>query len=140
MPLILFDGVCNFCCSWIRFLIRRDPGKRLRFAPLQSFAGQETLRRLGLSADQLTTMILVEGNRHYVKSSAALRIARRMGGLWPLLFLLILMPAPIRDLFYDFFARNRYRWFGKRESCMVPTPDVKERFLEGGVKGGMRLK
>ncbi len=129
-PLILFDGVCNFCSSWVRFLIRRDPHKRLRFAPLQSPAGQETLRRLGLRADGLTTMVLVEGDRHYIKSSAALRIARRMGGLWPLLFPFILIPAPIRDFFYDLFARNRYRWFGRQSTCMVPTPDVKDRFLE----------
>ena len=128
--LILFDGVCNFCCSWVRFLIRRDPGKKFRFAALQSSAGQEVQRRVGLKPDQLTTMILLEGNRHYVKSSAALRIARRMKGPWPLLFLFIVIPAPLRDLFYDFFARNRTRWFGRQENCMVPTPDVKERFLE----------
>ncbi len=128
-PLILFDGVCNFCSFWVRFLIRRDPDKRFRFAALQTSAGQEALRRLGLSADQLTTMILAEGDRHHVKSSAALRIARRMKGLWPLLFAFIVIPAPIRDFFYDFIARNRYRWFGKQESCMIPTPDVRERFL-----------
>lgn len=129
-PLILFDGVCNFCCFWIQFLIRRDPDRQFHFAALQSSAGQGALRRLGLSADNLTTMILVEGNRHYAKSSAALRIARRMGGLWPLLFVFIAIPAPVRDFFYDFIARNRTRWFGKRESCMIPTAEVKERFLE----------
>lgn len=129
-PLILFDGVCNFCCFWIQFLIRRDPNRRFRFAALQSSAGQETLRRLGLSADHLTTMILVEGDRHYVKSSAALRIARRMRGPWPPLFVFIVVPAPVRDFFYDFVARNRYRWFGRQESCMTPTADVRERFLE----------
>lgn len=128
--LILFDGVCNFCCFWVQFLIRRDPDKRFRFAPLQSAVGQETLRDLGLSADNLTTMILVEGDRHYVKSSAALRIARRMKGLWPPLFVFIVIPAAIRDFFYDWVARNRYRWFGRQENCMVPTPDVRERFKE----------
>lgn len=129
-PLILFDGVCNFCCFWVQFLIRRDPDKRFHFAPLQSAVGQEIVKRLGMSTDNLTTMILVEGDRRYVKSSAALRIARRMRGLWPLLFIFIVIPAPIRDFFYDWVARNRYRWFGRQGSCMVPTPDVRERFLE----------
>lgn len=129
-PLILFDGVCNFCCFWIQFLIRRDPDRWFHFAALQSSAGQGALRRLGLSADNLTTMILVEGDRHYVKSSATLRIARRMGGLWPLLFVFVVIPVPIRDFFYVFLARNRYRWFGRRESCMTPTADIRERFLE----------
>ncbi|MBI3333145.1 MAG: thiol-disulfide oxidoreductase DCC family protein [Candidatus Omnitrophica bacterium] len=128
--LILFDGVCNFCCFWVRFLIRRDPGKRFRFAPLQSAAGQETLNRLGLQAGSLTTMILVEGDRHYTKSSAALQIARRMRWPWPLLFPLVLIPAPIRDLLYDFVAGNRTRWFGRREICMVPAAELKERFLD----------
>ncbi len=128
--LILFDGVCNFCCLWVQFLIRRDPKKRFRFASLQSAIGQETLRRLHLSPDKLTTMIFVEGDRYFMKSSAALQMARRMRGPWPLLFLFIVIPAPIRDFFYDLVARNRYRWFGKKETCMVPTPDLKERFLD----------
>ena len=127
--LILFDGVCNLCCFWVRFLIARDLKKSFRFSSLQSAAGQETLKRLGLEADTLTTMIFVEGDKRHIKSSAALHIARHMGGLWPLLFIFIAIPAPLRDFLYDFIARNRTRWFGIRDSCMVPTAELRDRFL-----------
>lgn len=128
--LILFDGVCNFCCFWVQGLIRRDPGKQFRFAPLQSAAGQAALRRLGLPVGPLTTMVVVDGDRCYTKSSAALQIARRLGGLWPLLGIFRLVPAPIRDLLYDLIARHRYRWFGQRSACLAPTPALRERFVE----------
>jgi predicted DCC family thiol-disulfide oxidoreductase YuxK len=129
-PLILFDGVCNLCSFWVLFIIKRDPEKRFRFASLQSALGQKTLTEIGLSGGEFNTMILVDGKKHYTKSSAALEIARRVKGLWPLLFMFIVIPSPIRDFVYDIIARNRYRWFGKKESCLVPTPDLKERFLE----------
>jgi predicted DCC family thiol-disulfide oxidoreductase YuxK len=129
-PLILFDGVCNFCSFWVRFVIKRDPEKRFRFASLQSGVGQQILREIGLPSGEFNTVILVDGGKHYTKSSATLNIARRMKGLWPLLFMFIVIPSPIRDFFYDIIARNRYRWFGKKESCLVPTPDFEDRFLE----------
>ena len=128
--LILFDGVCNLCSFWVRFVIRRDPKKEFRFAPLQSAAGQETLRRLALGGGEPHTMVFVEEGKAYLKSSAALRIVRRIGGLWPLVFVFIVIPAPARDFFYDWVARNRYRWFGRKETCVAPTPDLKDRFLE----------
>lgn len=129
MTLVLFDGVCNFCNGWVRFLIRHDPAKRFRFAPLQSAAGQAALRRLGLPADALTTIVVIEGERAYTKSSAALALARRLGGLWPLVGMFRLVPAPLRDAVYDVIARYRYRWFGRQAECLVPTPDVRDRFL-----------
>ena len=128
--LILFDGMCNLCSFWVRFVIQRDPRKEFRFAALQSAAGQETLRRLALAGGEPHTMVFVEEGKAYLKSSAALRIARRIGGLGSLAFVFIILPAPVRDFFYDLVARNRYRWFGRKESCMVPTPDLKDRFLE----------
>ncbi len=129
MTLVLFDGVCNFCSFWVRFLIRRDPAKQFRFAALQSAAGQAGLRRLGLPTDALTTMVVIEGERAYTKSAAALRLARRLGGLWPLLGVFRVVPAPLLDAAYEFVARHRYRWFGQQADCLVPTPDVRERFL-----------
>lgn len=129
MTLILFDGICNFCCFWVRFLIPRDPAKQFRFAALQSAAGQAALARLGLPADALTTMVVIEGDRAYTQSSAALQIARRLGGLWAWLGIFRIVPAPLRDAVYDVIARHRYRWFGRQADCLVPTPELRERFL-----------
>ena len=129
-PIILFDGVCKFCGGAVRFLLTRDRRKRLRFAPLQSAIGDELRQRFGLPADRLDTMVLIEGGRCHTKSSAALRIARDLSGLWPLLWVFLAVPKAFRDLCYDAFARRRYRWFGRSESCFVPTPDIRDRFLE----------
>jgi len=126
---VLIDGVCNFCSDAVRFLIPRDPQGKLRFAALQSPAGQAIQRRFGLDPADLDTMVLVEGDRCHVKSSAALRVLRHLSGAWPLLSLALLVPRPIRDLAYDWFARHRYAWFGRREECLVPTPELRERFL-----------
>ncbi len=128
--LVLFDGVCVFCSFWVRFLIRRDPEKRFRFAPLQSEMGRRILKKIGLPADELNTMVFLEGERPFLRSSAALRIARNMRGLWPALYVFIVVPPPLRDFLYGLVAKSRYRLFGKMEFCMVPTPDLKERFLD----------
>ncbi len=128
--IVLFDGVCNFCNAGINFVMDRDPEKRIRFAPLQSEAGQRLLKKFNLSPTALDTLILIEGEKSYTKSAAALRIAKRLQGLWPLLYIFIVVPPFIRDAVYDFIARNRYKWFGKTEACRVPTPELKERFLE----------
>ena len=128
--LILFDGVCNFCSGWVQFILRRDPGKRFRFAALQSAAGRKVLSQMGLPPEQWTTIILVEGEKRYFRSTAALQIARRLGGLWPALFVFILLPPPLRDFLYEIVAKNRYRWFGKRDACFVPSQEVRDRFLE----------
>lgn len=130
-PVVLFDGVCNMCNGLAAFVIARDPAPgRFRFAPLQSASGQWVLRRHGLRTDDFDTFVLVEGERAFVRSTAALRLLRRLGLPWSLLSaVLTLVPRPLRDAAYGWVARNRYAWFGKRDACMVPAPDVRSRFL-----------
>lgn len=127
--LLLFDGVCNFCSDAVRFLVPRDPDGRLRFAALQSDAGRAVQERFGLDPEALDTVVLVDGDRVYLKSDAALQVARRLSGAWPLLSVLRVVPRPVRDWCYDRFAERRYRWFGRRDECLVPTPELRERFL-----------
>lgn len=127
---VLFDGVCNLCNASIHFIIDRDPRGRFRFAALQSDAGAEILRQAGLDAADLSSLVLWEGGRAYRYSTAALRIARRLSWPWPLLAVFLLIPAFLRDPVYRFIARNRYRWFGKSETCRVPTPELRARFLD----------
>lgn len=129
-PVVLFDGVCNLCDSSVQFIIRRDPSGRFRFASLQSDAGRAVVQALGRSPDDLDTMVLVDGDRTWIKSAAALEIARHLTGLWPALRILAAVPRPVRDWGYDVIARHRYRWFGKKDVCITPTPDVRDRFLE----------
>jgi predicted DCC family thiol-disulfide oxidoreductase YuxK len=127
--IILFDGVCNFCNGSVNFVIKRDTRGYFRFAPLQEPKGAEVARRYGVDATKLDTFVLIENGQAYRKSGGALRVVRRLGGAYSLAFALIVVPAFARDFFYDWFARWRYRWFGKRNGCMVPTPEVRERFL-----------
>jgi predicted DCC family thiol-disulfide oxidoreductase YuxK len=129
-PIVLFDGVCKFCNAGVNFLLDHDARRRLRFAPLQSEAGRALLGRFGLRTDDFDTIVLVENGRAYARSAAALRIARHLGGAWPLLAVLFAIPPFLRDGAYDLFARNRYRWFGKTDTCRVPTPEIRDRFLE----------
>lgn len=128
-PILLFDGVCNLCNGVVRFVIGRDPKGKFLFAALQSDAGQAFLRRFHLSTGDFETFVLVEKGRHYTQSTAALRVAKGLSGLWPLLYAFIIVPKPIRDFFYAIVARNRYRWFGRREVCMIPTEGLAKRFL-----------
>ncbi len=129
--IVLFDGVCNLCNGLVQFVIRRDPAPaRFRFAALQSNAGQQLLREHGLSTVDLDTFVLVEAGVARVRSTAALRLLKRLGLPWSLAWSFIIVPRPLRDAVYRFVARNRYRWFGVRESCMVPTPELRSRFLE----------
>jgi predicted DCC family thiol-disulfide oxidoreductase YuxK len=127
--IVLFDGVCNFCNGSVRFIIRRDRRGYFRFAALQSNVGAELEERYGLDPSALDTLVLIEGRGVYTKSAAALRIARRLRWPWVALYALIVVPRRLRDLAYDWFARRRYRWFGRREECMVPSPKMRERFL-----------
>lgn len=132
-PVVLFDGVCNLCNAAVTFIIDRDPEGVFRFAPLQSGLGQRLTRQCGLEAavtGDAETIVLVEGGRCTVRSTAALRIARRLGGAWPLLAVLLEVPVPLRDAAYRLIARNRYRWFGRRDACRLPTPDLRRRFLD----------
>lgn len=125
---VLFDGICNFCNGSVNFIIARDPAGNFKFATLQSEAGQE-LRVKYAIGENIDSIILIEDDAAYIYSSAPLRIARRLTGAWWLFGILWIIPRPIRDYFYRMFARNRYRLFGKKEVCMIPTPEVRARFL-----------
>ncbi len=127
-PLVLFDGVCNVCNAAVNFIIDRDPDARFRFASLQSGRGRALCDSHGLAGD-VSTIVLIEDGAAYTESTAVLRIARRLGAAWPLLYVAIVLPRVLRDALYRYFAANRYRWFGKRETCRIPTPDIRRRFL-----------
>ena len=127
--IILFDGVCNLCNGAVNFVIKRDPGNVFKFTPLQEKQGVLLLKKHAIDAQELDSIVLVENEKVYTKSSAALRIARKMSNLWPLFFVLLIIPSFIRDGVYDFIAKNRYKWFGKKEQCMIPTPGLREKFL-----------
>lgn len=126
---VLFDGVCNVCNSTVNFIIDRDPTARFRFASLQSPQGSALAASHGVDASQLSTMVLIDGGRAYTKSTALLRVARGLRAPWPLAYVAMIVPRPLRDAAYRFLVSNRYRWFGKSESCRVPTPEIRSRFL-----------
>ena len=127
---ILFDGVCNLCNGFVTFVIARDPGAHFRFAPLSSPAAAGILRSAGVTLPIADTIVLVEEGRPYFRSDAPLRIARRLPLPWPLAYAFIVVPRVIRDRAYDFVAAHRYRWFGRRETCMMPTAELRNRFLD----------
>jgi predicted DCC family thiol-disulfide oxidoreductase YuxK len=129
-PVILFDGVCNLCTGSVRFVIERDSRKQFRFASLQSPVAEKLLGPQRNEADRFESVVLVVGERIYRKSSAALLIARRLDGLWPLLSVLLAIPRPLRDAVYDWIGRRRYRMFGKRAACWKPRPELADRFLD----------
>ncbi len=126
--IVLFDGVCNFCNGAVNFIIRNDPDKKFKFAALQSEAGQELRSRFAIG-DDIDSIILVENGKAYLHSTAGLRVAKTLGGIWSLGYVFIVVPAFIRDWAYRLFARNRYKLFGRQDACMLPTPEVRERFL-----------
>lgn len=127
--LVLFDGVCNFCNASVDFIIKRDPSKRFRFASLQSITGDQMLATHDMSGGAYDTLVLLEGNRVYTYSTAALRIARQLKFPWPLFYVLILVPRFLRDAVYSWFARHRYAWFGEMQACAFPNPDLRSRFI-----------
>lgn len=129
MAIILFDGVCNLCNGSVQFIIKRDKKAVFKFASLQSDIGQSILKEYKIPAGDLFSIILVENNKAYSRSTAALHIARRLDGAWKILYIGILFPKFLRDSIYDWVAKNRYRWFGKKEECMIPSPAMRERFL-----------
>jgi predicted DCC family thiol-disulfide oxidoreductase YuxK len=126
---ILFDGVCNLCNGFVQFVIKRGNGNYFSFAALQSEYANQQLEKFNYKATGLASVVLIENNKVYTKSTAALRILKKMKGFYPLLYAFIIVPPLIRDTVYQWIARNRYRWFGKTESCMIPTPELKSRFL-----------
>ncbi len=129
-PILLFDGVCNLCNGLVQFTIERDPQGKFKFASLQSNSGQSLLKKFNLPTDDFDSFVLVNGDKHYTKSTASLRVAKGFGGFWALFYGFIIIPKPLRDSVYNLIARNRYRWFGKQETCWMPTPELKARFLE----------
>ncbi|MCK6694618.1 MAG: thiol-disulfide oxidoreductase DCC family protein [Thermoanaerobaculia bacterium] len=128
-PVILFDGVCNLCNVSVQWVLKRDQKGQFRFAALQSGTGQRLLERFGQNRESFDTVVLVDGDRLFTRSDAAIEIARRLGKPWSWLALLRWIPKRLRDAAYDIVARHRYRWFGRRETCMLPRPEWKERFV-----------
>jgi predicted DCC family thiol-disulfide oxidoreductase YuxK len=128
-PVILFDGVCNFCNAAINFVLKQDNKDVFRFAPLQSDAGQNLARNYGLKAEDLSSFVLIDQDMVYRKSAAALRVMSRFPWYWRAVQILRIVPLFLRDAIYDFIAHNRYKWFGKKESCMVPTSEQRNKFL-----------
>lgn len=126
---VLFDGVCNFCNGSVNFIIRRDSRGFFKFAPLQSQMAADLLAKHTVDKEKTDSIILVENGKVYLFSTAALRIASRLDGNWPLLYGFIIVPRPIRDFFYKLFAKYRYKMFGRTDQCMIPTPAVRGRFL-----------
>jgi predicted DCC family thiol-disulfide oxidoreductase YuxK len=128
--LILFDGVCNWCNAWVTVAIAHDPDGHFKFGTLQSEPAQRILHDLRLPATDYQTFLLLEGCHVYTKSTAALRVIRQLSRWWPLYYLCMLVPAPLRDVVYDFVARHRYRWMGRTVACRVPTQAERERFVQ----------
>jgi predicted DCC family thiol-disulfide oxidoreductase YuxK len=127
--IILFDGVCNLCSSIVQFVIKRDKKAYFQFASLQSEVGQSLLDEY--KVDRKTdSFILIEDGKCYMKSSAALKVSKNLDGLWKFFIIGLVIPKPLRDILYDLIARNRYKWFGKNDSCMLPPPNMKKRFIE----------
>ncbi|NVK85086.1 MAG: DUF393 domain-containing protein [Cytophagia bacterium] len=128
--ILLFDGVCNLCNNSVNFIIDHDPKGHFKFAALQSEFGQKKLKELGYNQEDFDSLVLLSGDKVFKKSSAALRIAKRLTGLYPLLYVFIIIPPFIRHAGYDLVAKNRYKWWGKRDSCRMPTPELRARFVE----------
>ena len=128
-PVIFFDGICNLCNGAVQFTIERDKKNIFQFASLQSDYAQLKLTPCNIAPENLESFILLENGKVYLRSTAALRVAKKLNGLWPLLYSFIIIPRFIRDAVYNYIAKNRYKWFGKQESCWVPTPELKSKFL-----------
>lgn len=129
--LVLFDGVCNFCNNSINFIIRHDKNDRFRFAPLQSETGKKTLVKFGLQDTKIESVVLVENGKCYTKTTAALRIAKKLDRLYPLCFYaFIWIPPFLRNIAYDIIAKYRYAWWGKRDACMIPSPELRKKFVD----------
>ncbi|MBB4119168.1 putative DCC family thiol-disulfide oxidoreductase YuxK [Mesonia hippocampi] len=129
--IILFDGVCNLCNSFVNLVIRQDKKDRFRFASLQSEIGRELIEERNLDPDKLDSIILINpGVAYYLKSTAALQIAKHLSGGYKLLSYFSFLPENFRDFIYTYVANNRYKWYGKKEQCMLPSPEIKAKFLE----------
>ncbi|MGF7046522.1 putative DCC family thiol-disulfide oxidoreductase YuxK [Paenibacillus sp. DS2015] len=128
--IVLIDGVCLLCQGITKFIIKRDPEMRFYFASMQSVQGQELLKRGGISTQSLDSFVLIENGVYYTESTGALRVVRHLKAPWPWIYILRVIPRFIRDRVYRFVARNRYRWFGQSDQCMLPSPQDKGRFID----------
>lgn len=131
---LLIDGQCLLCNGITRFIVKRDKAAIFQFASLQSKAGQQFLISGGIPIGDLNTFVMIENGQYFIKSTAALRVLRQLDGFWPLSYIFIIVPRPLRNLVYDWIARNRYRWFGREEVCMLPSAPLMGRFIENGVQ------
>jgi predicted DCC family thiol-disulfide oxidoreductase YuxK len=129
-PTILFDGVCNFCNHWVQVALKKDRKGQLRFAPLQSQAAIKLLKEHSLQTTSLSSVVLLENGKAYTQSSAVCRICKHLSGGWKLLYGFIVIPKFIRDGIYNVIARNRYKWFGRKDACMIPSAEQRTRFLQ----------
>ena len=128
-PIILFDGVCNFCNSAVNFVLKQDKKGVFRFTPLQSEAGQKLLQQYNLPTKEFDSFVLIDNGNVYKKSAASLRMMNKLPWYWKEAQVLRIIPTAFRDAIYDFIAKNRYKWFGKKEHCMIPTAEIRSRFL-----------
>jgi predicted DCC family thiol-disulfide oxidoreductase YuxK len=129
--IILFDGVCNLCDSLVQFVIKHDPNDVFRFVALQSELGQQILKHIGIDGKHIDSVVLYQpGVAYYYKSNAALEIAKSLGGVFHFGTIFRIIPTGLRNILYDFIAKNRYQWYGKKDQCLIPTPELKAKFLE----------
>jgi predicted DCC family thiol-disulfide oxidoreductase YuxK len=127
--IVLFDGTCNLCSGAVQFILERDPDGRFKFASIQSPAGQRLMKAHGFDPNDSGTFVLMEEGRVFTRSEAALKVARKLSGAWPILGILRFVPRTLRDLSYSAVAGRRYKWFGRKDSCIIPTEDIADRFL-----------
>lgn len=125
--IVLFDGLCNFCDSSVQFIMKRDHNAHFQFASIQSEIGQQLLKEHGLT--EVDSIVVINNENAFTKSNAAIEIAKYFKGLWKILVVVKVVPKPFRDMVYDWIARNRYKWFGQKDACRIPTPEERKRFL-----------
>jgi predicted DCC family thiol-disulfide oxidoreductase YuxK len=130
LSIVLFDGVCNLCNRSVQFILRNDRKRKFKFASLQGKTGQALSQQHGIGLNELNSFVLIDDGKVYTRSTAFMRVLKNLGGGWAFFSFLIIIPVFIRDAVYNWVARNRYNWFGKRDSCMVPGPAIKDRFLD----------
>jgi predicted DCC family thiol-disulfide oxidoreductase YuxK len=130
-PVILFDGVCNLCTASVQYVIKHDPKRLFHFASLQSAFGEKILTDFNLPANEFNSFILLSNNKIYDRSTAALMVAKKLKGPVSLLYIFIIIPKFIRDMVYGFIAKNRYKWFGRKAECWLPTTELKQLFVDG---------
>ena len=130
MKVVLFDGVCNLCNRSVNWIIDHDKQNQFKYASLQSAYGQNKIKQLGLANNHMSTVIFEDNDKSYLRSDAALQIVKQLGGVYSMVAISYIVPSFVRDFFYKIVADNRYKWFGKKESCRIPTPELKSKFLE----------